>query len=90
VVVVVLLLEGCDRLDIVRIIITDVGTDVVREGRERERDGWLHIKRSRHDDADKYIYQTDVNRLTPLALPIVVLHPLYNTSVGERDIKQPP
>jgi hypothetical protein len=66
VVVVVVLLEGCDRLDIVRIIITDVGTDVVREGRERERDGWLHIKRSRHDDADKYIYQTDVN---PLAQP---------------------
>jgi hypothetical protein len=46
VVVVVLLLEGCDRLDIVRIIITDVGTDVVREGRERERWVATHQKES--------------------------------------------
>jgi hypothetical protein len=46
VVVVLLLLEGGDRLDIVRIIITDVGTDVVREGRERERWVATHQKES--------------------------------------------
>lgn len=90
-VVVVVVLEGGDRLDIVRIIITDVGTDVVREGRERER--WVATHQKESSWRRRQIYLSNRRQspcTTSLALPIVVLPSLYNTSVGGRDIKQPP
>lgn len=64
-----------------------------RSGGERERERWVATHQKESSWRRRQIYLSNRRQspcTTSLALPIVVLPSLYNTSVGGRDIKQPP